>query len=128
MAKKKSEFGSAFADARKAGKSEFDYKGKKYNTKVKGDGKKSAKATPKSAPVPSSRSEAVKGMAKKDPSFSGLSDVAMTTPKKPKPTSVSVKASPPVTKKAETKPTETKKYKTVFGNKPIVERGKYTRT
>ena len=32
---KQSDFGSAFATARKAGEKEFTYKGKKYHTKIK---------------------------------------------------------------------------------------------
>ena len=35
--KGKSEFGSAFAAARKGGAKEFTFKGKKYNTKEKGE-------------------------------------------------------------------------------------------
>lgn len=38
-------FGKAFAAARKAGKKEFTYQGKRYNTKV-------AATTPKTAPTP----------------------------------------------------------------------------
>jgi hypothetical protein len=34
---KVSSFGQAFKNARKSGKKEFEYKGKKYNTKVKGE-------------------------------------------------------------------------------------------
>lgn len=41
-------FGKAFAAARKAGKKEFTYQGKKYNTKV-------AAETPKKAPTPTAR-------------------------------------------------------------------------
>lgn len=44
----KSKFGTAFNAARKAGKKEFTFGGKKYNTKV-------AATTPKKAPTPSPR-------------------------------------------------------------------------
>jgi len=78
MAKKLSKFGSAFAEARKSGKSEFDFGGKKFNTKMKGEGaKKSSKSKlPGSTSVtPKSRSSALdKSTAR--PSFSGMSDVA----------------------------------------------------
>lgn len=72
----KSKFEQAFASARKAGKKEFSFGGKKYNTKMKETAK-----TPSKAPVPTSRSNAVSGMAKKEPSYSGLSNVAKSTPK-----------------------------------------------
>lgn len=49
---KNSKFGSAFAAARKAGKKEFTYGGKKYNTRTKEDGK-AKKETPKPTPRPS---------------------------------------------------------------------------
>jgi hypothetical protein len=78
-----SKFGEAFAKARKGGAKEFDFNGKKFNTKIKGEGasktprsgsktsmsKKSS--LPKSAPMPTSRSSAVSSMSKK-PSFSAL--------------------------------------------------------
>ena len=86
----KSKFSEAFASARKSGKKEFSFGGKKYNTKLKEDGKK----TPSKAPTPTSRSNAVSGMAKKQPSYSGLSDIAKNTPKKAAPKSTPVKSMP----------------------------------
>lgn len=48
---KLSKFGAAFAAARKSGKKEFSFGGKKYNTKVKGEGESAKKVpTPSSAP------------------------------------------------------------------------------
>jgi len=77
-----SKFGSAFKTARKSGAKEFDFGGKKYNTKMKADAPKvkaSSNSGPKSgAPMPKSRASAVSGMAKGKPSFSGLSNVAAT--------------------------------------------------
>ena len=76
MAKKLSKFESAFASARKGGKSEFDFGGKKYNTKLKGTFKKKSSKLPESTSVmPKSRSGAISSMSKK-PSFSDLSNVA----------------------------------------------------
>ena len=52
-------FKSSFAAARKAGKKEFSWNGKRYNTKLaSGSGSSSKKAakTPESGPVPASRS------------------------------------------------------------------------
>jgi hypothetical protein len=58
--KKTSAFGTAFAEARKAGKTTFEWKGKKYTTKLASEGKKKTKSEPKpdmskapSAPKPS---------------------------------------------------------------------------
>lgn len=47
-------FSKSFAAARKAGKKEFTYEGKKYNTKLASD-------TPKKGPTPTSRQGADKG-------------------------------------------------------------------
>src|SRR5690242_3239893 len=43
MAKKLSKFGAAFKAARDKGEGVFDFGGKKYNTKMKGEGKKKSK-------------------------------------------------------------------------------------
>lgn len=50
-------FERAFAAARKAGKKEFTWSGKKYNTKLADDSKKAPKfkTTPKTAPIPEPR-------------------------------------------------------------------------
>ena len=82
MMAKKSKFGSAFAEARKSGKKEFDFGGKKFNTKLKKEGKKSSSKLPKTTSVmPSSRSANIdKSNAR--PSFSGMSDVASNAGKK----------------------------------------------
>lgn len=113
----KSKFEQAFANARKSGKKEFSFGGKKYNTKMKETAK-----TPSKGPVPTSRSNAVSGMAKKQPSYSGLSDVAKNTPK-----SAPKKEMP----KSVAKPAEKKKPGTglsgpspVGTGKPVVGTGK----
>ena len=78
MAKKLSKFGSAFNAARDAKKSEFDFGGKKYNTKMKSGGKKAGGSLPATTSVmPKSRADAVTSKAKES-SFSGLSNVAKT--------------------------------------------------
>jgi hypothetical protein len=49
-------FEKAFASARKGGKKEFSFGGKKYNTKLKGEGGKAKKdKLPKKGPVPEKR-------------------------------------------------------------------------
>lgn len=45
-----SKFGKAFAAARKSGKKEFSFGGKKYNTKLKGEGGSNKVPTPSAAP------------------------------------------------------------------------------
>lgn len=57
---KLSKFGAAFKAARAAGKKEFEFGGKKYNTKVKGEGGGASKA-PKKVPTPTSRQGADAG-------------------------------------------------------------------
>jgi hypothetical protein len=66
-----SAFETAFAAARKAGKKEFKYNGKSYNTKLKSEGKSFAK-TPKKGPIPESRT-GLKAVPSKIPgrSFAG---------------------------------------------------------
>ena len=54
-----SKFGKAFAAARKAGKKEFSFGGKKYNTKLKGEGGSSAKV-----PTPTKRPQSQSDRAK----------------------------------------------------------------
>lgn len=71
-------FNSAFASARKSGKKEFTWNGKRYNTKLKGEGFES---TPKKAPVPTS-----KPSAKKPKSiFSGVDSDSLVSKKPNKP-------------------------------------------
>lgn len=55
----RSEFGNAFAEARKAGKGEFEWKGKKYHTRTKEEeaGRKSKPAA-KAAPSPAMKPKA----------------------------------------------------------------------
>lgn len=48
-------FEAAFASARKGGKKEFSFGGKKYNTKLKGEGGKAKSKLPKKGPVPEKR-------------------------------------------------------------------------
>lgn len=49
-------FDKAFSAARKSGKKEFSFGGKQYNTKLKGEGGKTKKASlPKKGPVPEKR-------------------------------------------------------------------------
>lgn len=48
-------FEAAFASARKGGKKEFSFGGKKYNTKIKGEGGKAKSKLPKKGPVPEKR-------------------------------------------------------------------------
>lgn len=48
-------FGTAFAEARKAGKATFDFGGKKYTTKLKDEPAKKRTATAKAAPTPASK-------------------------------------------------------------------------
>lgn len=82
MAKKLSKFGAAFDAARKGGAKEFDFGGKKYNTKLKGTSKKKSSKLPESTSVmPKSRSGAISSMSKES-SFSGLSNVAKEGSKK----------------------------------------------
>jgi hypothetical protein len=62
MAKKLSDFGRAFSEARAAGKSVFDWNGGKYHTRTKEDEAKVAAATPTprrnpSRPVPDGRTK-----------------------------------------------------------------------
>ena len=47
---KLSKFGAAFKAARASGKKEFEFGGKKYNTKVKGEGSDKKVPTPSAAP------------------------------------------------------------------------------
>lgn len=47
---KLSKFGAAFKAARASGKKEFEFGGKKYNTKVKGEGSSKKVPTPSAAP------------------------------------------------------------------------------
>lgn len=53
-------FNSAFASARKAGKKEFTWNGKKYNTKVRSDSAPTSSARPNSRPA---RSNSTSGRA-----------------------------------------------------------------
>lgn len=73
MSKKTSKFGAAFAAARKGGAKEFDFNGKKFNTKMKSDAPSKKSSLPKSAAVGPSRASAVSSMSKK-PSFSALTE------------------------------------------------------
>lgn len=57
--KKLSKFGSAFAAARKAGKSTFEWNGKKYTTEMKGEKKKAGKSKPNQSKAPSPQKKAV---------------------------------------------------------------------
>lgn len=80
---KLSKFGAAFKAARAAGKKEFSFGGKKYNTKVKGEGD-----APKSAPTPTSRQGQDKGSggrATSGPAKSGASRSTDNKVKKAKP-------------------------------------------
>ena len=56
---KLSKFGAAFKAARASGKKEFEFGGKKYNTKVKGEGE-----SPKKVPTPSAAPRATSGAAR----------------------------------------------------------------
>jgi hypothetical protein len=93
MAKKLSGFGAAFAAARKSGKTEFDFGGKKFNTKMKGEGTKKS-SLPKSVPVPSPRANAVSEMSKK-PSFSSMTEAGKSVDKYSKPQSPSKRGGGP---------------------------------
>lgn len=73
MSKKLSKFGAAFAAARKSDRKEFSFGGKKYNTKLKGEGTKKS-SLPSKAPIPKSKAS-LAGMDTKQPSFSSLSQV-----------------------------------------------------
>ena len=54
MAKKLSKFGSAFDKARKSGASEFDFGGKKFNTKMKGESSSKKKSSKSKLPATTS--------------------------------------------------------------------------
>lgn len=58
---KLSKFGAAFKAARAAGKKEFEFGGKKYNTKQKGESGGVAAKAPKRVPTPTSRQGADAG-------------------------------------------------------------------
>jgi hypothetical protein len=89
-------FKSTFAAARKAGKKEFTWNGKSYNTKLKAEGSKKSSlpaktnVIPKSrpsnekVPLPKSRDSAILGKSSSRPSFSGMAAVSNKTVDKPK--------------------------------------------
>lgn len=58
-----SNFDSAFSAARKAGKKEFSFGGKKFNTKLREDAKPAKVKLPSRGPIPPSRPEATKAPA-----------------------------------------------------------------
>lgn len=63
-----SEFGKAFAAARKSGKATFDYKGKKYHTRTKDDEKKASTGNVKGVNLPDDpreRHKVMQGIVKK---------------------------------------------------------------
>lgn len=68
---KLSKFGAAFKAARASGKKEFEFGGKKYNTKVKGEG--SSKKTPTPSPAPRAVSGASRSTEGKVSAKSGAS-------------------------------------------------------
>jgi hypothetical protein len=57
-------FNSAFAAARKAGKKEFSWGGKSFNTKLKAEGTSKKVSLPKTAPVPTPKPMAAKATVK----------------------------------------------------------------
>lgn len=62
-------FDSAFAAARKAGKKEFSFGGKKFNTKLREDSKPARSKLPSKGPIPPSRPEAAKASPAKSESI-----------------------------------------------------------
>lgn len=77
-------FEKAFASARKGGKKEFSFGGKKYNTKLKGEGGKAKSKLPKKGPVPEKRPMSKPATSKADSSKPTEAKAsAVVTAKKP---------------------------------------------
>ena len=76
-----SAFGKAFRAARESGSGEFEFNGKKYNTKLKEETKSASKAEPKAEPKAETKpkSEPVRSLSDDRPlSGASLSDVVST--------------------------------------------------
>lgn len=80
-------FGKAFAAARKAGKKEFTYQGKKYNTKL-------AVETPKKAPTPTARPTTSAPAAKPRPTPDKEKDRSVTVKRPPRRSSTTAPTKP----------------------------------